>query len=85
MEHPHKPFHRVKFQGTIQWHYDHGNGCIGSTLEVHTRVFLKTYNMIHLVATRDTVSYNMLYLVNHPVKDYYVTIYMARKATMVAI
>jgi len=41
--------------------------------------------MIHFVATRGTVSYNTLYLVNHPVKDYYVTICMARKATMVAI
>jgi len=46
-------------------------------------VFLKTYNMIHFVATRGTVSYDMLYLVNHPVKDY-VTVYMGRKATMVA-
>jgi len=41
--------------------------------------------MIHFVATRDTVSNNTLYLVNHPVEDYYVTIYMARKATMVVI
>lgn len=85
MEHPHKPFHRVKFQGTTQLHCDHDNGCIGSTLEVHIHVFLKTHNMIHFVATRDTVSNNTLYLVNHPVKDYYVTIYMARKATTVVI